>query len=105
MSSTKMIFTVSFLLFLSACSVFEPFVDRRRDAGQTDPQKIYTGRSKPNAPAICSNNLWTDQQKIQILADNECIKYNKGSHAIKTGQSHFTCKLLLPTHTYFKCER
>ncbi|MBR6327545.1 MAG: hypothetical protein IKR60_01550 [Alphaproteobacteria bacterium] len=105
MSSIKIVSLASFLLILGACSVFEPFVDRRRNAGQTDPAKIYVGRSTPQKPAICSNNLWTRAETIQALADKECQKHHTGTHAIKTDVSHLTCKLLLPTHTYFECQK
>ena len=105
MSRTKMLSLLSFVLLLSACSLFEPFVDRRRNAGETDVSKLYVGRSKKDAPAVCSNNLLTSEEKIQALADQECIKHHTGTHATKTGVSKFSCKLFLPTHTYFKCEK
>jgi len=105
MSSTKISILSLLIFFSAACSVFEPFVDRRRNAGETDLNKLYVGRSKKDAPAVCSNNLWTDEEKIQALADKECIKYGTGTHAVLTNTTHFTCRLLLPTHTYFKCEK
>ena len=105
MSSIKMVFTCSLLFCLTACSLFEPFVDRRRNAGQTDVNKLYVGRSTPDKPAVCANGLWTSDEEIKALADAECAKHNKGSHAVQTHTTRFTCKLLLPTHTYFQCEK
>ena len=105
MSSIKMKCLCAFVLLLTACSVFEPFIDRRRNAGETDISKLYVGKSKPEAPAVCSNNLWTSKEQIQALADAECIKHHTGTHAVEVDVSHFSCKILLPTHTYFKCEK
>jgi len=105
MSSIKMVFTLTVLFVLSACSVFQPFVDRRRNAGQTDVSKLYVGRSTPDEPAVCANGLWTTDEKIQQLADEECAKHHPNTHAVLTHKTHLTCKLLLPTHTYFKCEK
>lgn len=102
MSSIKII---TLVLFLSACSLFEPFVDRRRNAGEMDVSKLYVGRSTLTEPAVCSNGLWTKQADVQALADEVCIKNNTGTHAVLVRKTHFTCKLLLPTHTYFKCEK
>lgn len=105
MSNIKVTFVIFVLFLLTACSIFEPFVDRRRNAGQTDVSKLYVGLSKPDAPAICANGLWTSQERIQEMADAECEKHNPGTHAVQTRVTHFSCKLLLPTHTYFKCEK
>ena len=105
MSSFKVMFVWFILSTTTACSLLSPFVDRRRNAGESDLSKLYVGRSTPDGPAICSNGLWASKAKIQSLADEECAKYHPNTHAVQTDVSHFTCKLLLPTHTYFKCER
>ena len=105
MSSIKITSMLFVCALIGACSIFEPFIDRRRNAGETDITKLYVGRSTPEAPAVCANGLWTSDEKIQALADAECVKHQTGTHAVKTDVSHFTCKLLLPTHTYFKCEK
>lgn len=102
MSSIKIILL---LFFVSACSLVEPFVDRRRNAGEADLSKLYVGRSTLSEPAVCSNDLWTSQDQIQALADEVCLKNGTGTHAVQTHKTHFTCKFLLPTHTYFKCEK
>ncbi len=105
MSSIKIVSVGVFALLLTACSIWEPFVDRRRNAGATDIRRLYVGKSTPKNPAICSNPLWTSKQTVQALADAECVKYNTGTHAVQTDVNHFSCKLLLPTHTFFKCEK
>ncbi len=102
MSSIKNILTAAILLFLTACSLFEPFIDRRRNAG-ADLEHLYVGRSKPESPAICYNGLWTTEDELQALADAECQKHGTGVRAEKTGTTTLTCKLFLPTHAYYKC--
>ena len=103
MSSIKMITASLILVCMCGCSLFESFVDRRRNAGAQDINRLYVGKSKTNAPAICYNGLWTDDNTLQQMADAECQKYNPGTHAVKGEVSHFTCKLVLPNHAYFKC--
>ncbi len=103
MSSIKMITASLILLCLCGCSLFEPFVDRRRNAGARDINRLYVGKSKPEAPAICYNGLWTDEKTLQQMADAECQKHNPETHAVKDKVSQFTCKLVLPNHAYFKC--
>ncbi|HCU58473.1 MAG TPA: hypothetical protein DIC64_00650 [Alphaproteobacteria bacterium] len=105
MSNIKMMFAILIFGSICACSVFEPFIDRRRNAGETEVSKLYRGKSTPDNPAVCSNGLWTNDQKIQALADAECEKHHPGTHAVLTHKTLLTCKLLLPTHTYFKCEK
>ncbi len=103
MSSLKITALVLLLTTLSACSLFEPFEDRRRNAGELNPERLYTGRSKPDAPAICYNGLWTTDAELQQIADAQCQKYNPDSHAQRQGKTSFSCKLFLPSHAYFKC--
>ncbi len=105
MSSIKVTFLGIILTLTAACSVFEPFIDRRRNAGETDIKKLYVGRSTKDEPAVCANYLWTKPEGVQTLADSECEKFHPGTKAVQTKKTHFTCKLLLPTHTYFKCEK
>lgn len=103
LSSIKMLITIFILILTTSCSLLEPFVDRRRNAGVENIKDLYIGRSTPSNPAICYNGLITDEQSIQELANNECKKHNTGTHAIKTHTTNFTCKIFLPTHDYFKC--
>lgn len=103
MSSIKVITASLILALLTACSLFDPYIDRRRNAGVQDVRFLYQGRSKPDAPAVCYNGLWTTDVQLQELADAECRKHGAGTHAEKTGTSFMSCKLLLPSHAYFKC--
>ena len=105
MSSIKIASVSVFVLLLTACSIWEPFVDRRRNAGVTDIRNLYVGKSTPNNPAVCSNPIWTSQETVQALADTECEKHHPGTHAVQTDIKYFSCKLLLPTRTFFKCEK
>lgn len=102
LSSIKMLITI-FIFFLTSCSLLEPFVDRRRNAGVENIENLYVGRSTPSSPAICYNGLITKEQQIQELADAECKKHNTGTSAVKTHTTRFTCKMFLPSHDYFKC--
>ncbi len=104
MSSIKMILLIGILAMMTACSAFEPFVDRRRNAGATDIAHLYVGRSTPQKPVICSNPIWDSKQKVQELADQECQKHQTGVRAKQTDVDYFSCRLLLPTRTYFECE-
>ena len=88
---------------IASCSQFRPFVDRRREAGARDEAHLYVGKSKPNKPAICYNALYNEYSEVKALADDECVKHEKGKTAIPTHQTIFTCKLLTPNHIYFKC--
>ena len=104
MSRVKFIFLVLICVYTASCSLFQPFVDRRRNAGVWDKEKLYVGESKEDAPAICYNGLITDFSKLQEMADEECQKNGKGSKAVFEKESKFSCRLFLPTHVYFKCE-
>ena len=103
LSSIKMLITIFILILTTSCSLLEPFVDRRRNAGVENIKNLYVGRSTPSEPAICYNGLLADEAKIQQLADAECNKHNTGTHAVKIHTSRFTCKMFLPSHDYFKC--
>ena len=98
-----MLITIFILLFTTSCSQFEPFVDRKRNAGVENLQYLYRGKSQPSKPAICYNGLIHSEEQVQALADNECKKHNTGTKALKTNTTKFTCKMLLPSHDYFKC--
>lgn len=89
---------------LNACSQFGPFVDRRREAGRSDEGVFYVGKSTPKQPAVCYNKLYTSYEEVKALADNECKKYQTGTHATPVKETVFSCRLLVPNHYYFKCE-
>jgi len=105
LSRTKFVFLLLLCFCVCSCSIYKPFVDRRRNAGVFDKEKLYIGQSKDSAPAICYNGLWTDYSELQKMADEECQKNGTGTKAVFDYETRFTCRMLLPTHIYFKCER
>ena len=74
LSRPKRLNIILLLLALGGCSLFQPYIDRRREAGVSDPSKLYLGLSKPEAPAVCYNNWVSDYAEVKKLADNECVK-------------------------------
>lgn len=103
MSSRNLFFLVLLGLFINACSITAPFVDRRREAGASTPATLYVGASKPERPAVCYNALTTPYAEVLALANQECIKQKTGSYAVPEKQTSFTCRLFVPNHFYFKC--
>lgn len=103
LSRVKFVFIIALTASLCACSLLDPFVDRRRNAGERDMSKLYVGKSKPEAPAICYNSFTTSIKEVQKLADEECRKQETGVYAVPVKMSSFSCKLLVPNHVYFKC--
>ncbi len=105
MARVKLINIVLLATLLCSCaSQFGPFVDRRREAGGFSNGTLYVGKSTDNEPAICYNKLYTSFEEVQKLADEECVKNQTGNHAVPTKETWFTCRLLVPSHYYFKCE-
>ncbi len=102
MSRIKLSVCVLLSLSAAACSLTEPFVDRRREAG-ANPEKLYVGSSKPDSPVICYNGWVTDFEKIQEMANNECLKNETGNYAQPQEQEFFVCRLLTPAVWKFKC--
>ncbi len=103
MSSRNLFFLVLLSLFINACSITAPFVDRRREAGAQTQASLYVGASTPERPAICYNALTTPYKDVLALATQECIKQKTGSYAVPEKQTSFTCRLLIPNHFYFRC--
>lgn len=104
LSRLKVFYMVAIILSVSACSLFEPFVDRRRNAGEKDMTKLYVGKSTPTHPAICYNVLNTSFEEVQALADKECRKHKTGNKARFVDERYFDCRLLMPNRMYFECE-
>lgn len=102
MSSQKLMFAYLFVLFLSGCGSLQPFIDRQRNPGQ-DSARLYIGPSKPAAPVVCYNALLTDDETLQRMANEECVKHNTGKRAELVKKDHFDGRLLLPSHAYYKC--
>ncbi|MBE6447985.1 MAG: hypothetical protein E7018_01630 [Alphaproteobacteria bacterium] len=105
MSRLKLINLMLLASFLCACSQFRPFVDRRREAGAKTQASLYVGKSTPQNPAICYNALYTPYKDVKKLADEVCVKEKTGTHAVPVKQTIFTCRILVPNHLYFKCEK
>lgn len=89
--------SILFLLFLSACTQLNPFVDARREAGQV----LTVGQSTPDRIAICYNPLWADMDEVQKLADEACAQTQR--KAQPDGEKYFTCTLVSPVTTFYKC--
>lgn len=104
LSRFKVFFTIAIVLSISACSLFAPFVDRRRNAGERDMSKLYVGESTKTNPAICYNILNTSFEEVQEMADKECIKHKTGKKAKFVDERYFECRLFLPNRMYFQCE-
>lgn len=105
MSRLKIINILLLTAFVASCSQFRPFEDRRREAGAKTPEKLYVGKSTPENPAICYNSLYTPYADVKKLADDVCIREKTGTHAVPQKQTYFSCRILVPNHFYFKCEK
>ena len=86
------------VLLLSACGQVGPFVDTRREAGQVQT----VGQSKPGRPAICYNPIWSSEEKIKELADQECQKINR--KAVYEDTKWFSCCFINPSTAFYTCE-
>ena len=104
LSRKKIAQAVLLVLFLGACSLTHPFVDRRREAGRTGAS-LYVGTSKTDAPVVCYNGWVTDFEEVQKIADDECIKHNTGTAASLEAENRFSCRLFTPTYAKFQCVR
>lgn len=74
-----------------------PYVDSRREAGQT----TAVGTSTPDRVAICYSGRSTTPQALLQMAEAECAK--TGRRARFDGQDKFSCALRAPTRAYFRC--
>ena len=107
MSRLKISTIVLAALIINACSIFAPFEDRRRETGvkTSKPGPVYVGKSTPQNPAICYNSLFTPYKDVKKLANDVCKREETGTHAVPQKQTIFTCRVLIPNHFYFKCEK
>lgn len=103
LSRAKILNIVLLTAVISSCTILDPYVDRRRNPGTSDKTKLYVGTSKEDAPAICYNQLLTNNEELQKMADNECLKNHTGTHAEFIRKDGFSCKVLLPATAYYKC--
>ena len=95
----KVIINICLISFLSltACSEVRPFIDSRREAGQTAP----VGQSTATRLAICYNPIWDDLDNIQQIADETCQK--DGKKANPDGAKYFNCRLMTPNTAFYRC--
>ena len=103
LSSLKLVISTIFLMILCGCSMLNPYIDRRRNPGTQDISQLYSGPSKPDAPVVCYNGLWSSDEDLQELATAECIKHGTGDYAEFQEKTHLDGKLLLPSHAHYKC--
>ncbi len=100
MSTLKLSLLLFPLFYMTACSQFGPFEDRRREPGT---EYVYVGASKPGKPVICYNPLFTKQYKLKAMADELCAENKVGTHAEEADHDYFSCRLFVPSKTYYKC--
>ncbi len=86
---------VSVVLF--GCTVFDPFVDARREAGQA----ASVGSSSKDRPVICYG--FAEPEEIDALAQNECAKTNRV--AVFDYKEDFKCALFAPQKAVYRCEK
>lgn len=105
MSRLNLINLIALVSLLGACTQFDPFVDRRREAGGLADGALFVGVSTPDKPAVCYNKLYTSYDEVKALADAECQKNYTGNYAVPVKETIFTCRLFIPNHYYFKCAK
>lgn len=84
------------ILGLAACGG-APYVDSRREAGQTST----VGASTPDRVAICYSSQSTTPQEVLELAESECAK--TGRTAQFSSQDIAACSVSTPTRAFFSC--
>lgn len=104
MSRVKFSVLCVLLFAVSACSLTEPFVDRRREAGRPK-DNLYVGSSQPDAPVVCYNGWRTSFEEVQKMADAECVKHDTGIAAKLDEEEMLSCRILTPTKAKFQCVR
>ena len=103
LSSQKLVFVSIIALFVTGCSLFNPYIDRRRNPGVQDLKLLYSGPSTPENPVICYNPFYSSETELQALADAECQKHGTGKKAEFVKKTRFDGKLLLPYHAHYQC--
>lgn len=100
MSTLKLSISIFLFIFITGCTQFAAFEDRRREPGK---ERIWVGSSTPKKPAICYNPLFYSQEDIKEKADAICQSNKKGTHAEFVDVDYFTCRLLVPSKAYYRC--
>jgi hypothetical protein len=96
MTITRVSVCAALTLLFSACGG-APYVDSRREAGQTTP----VGMSTPDRVAICYSSRSTTQETLLQMANVECAKTNRAAQY--EGQDGFACVMFAPTRAFFRC--
>ena len=104
MSSWKIINLLVLFCLTSACSSFEPYIDRRREAGGLATGALYVGMATPEKPAVCYNKLYSSFEEIKAVADAFCVENKTGSYAEPVSENVFGCTLVTPAVYYFECK-
>ncbi|MHB1207440.1 MAG: hypothetical protein ACYCZX_17875 [Rhodospirillaceae bacterium] len=84
-----------FAPILSGCA--SPYVDSRREAGQTKP----VGASTPDMVAICFAPAKTPRTAVLAQAQPECAK--TGRVAVYDHEDPWSCTLRAPTRAFYRC--
>lgn len=84
------------VLLLNACTS-APYVDARREAGQTAP----VGTSTPDVVAICYSSRKATPEEVLKLAESECAK--TGRTARMESEVSWSCTLAAPTRAFYRC--
>lgn len=84
------------ILLLGACGS-APYVDSRREAGQTAP----VGLSTPNLVAICYSSSATAAADVMKLAESECAKTARVPEFDR--EDRWACTMLTPRRTFYRC--
>ena len=100
MSTLKLSILLFLCVIVSACAQLKPFEDRRREPGT---EYVYVGASTPQAPVICYNPLWHENEQVDSLADSICKQKNNAMHAELVNKEYFNCRLFIPARAYYKC--
>ena len=104
LSSCKMINLLVLICLIGACSSFEPYIDRRREAGGLADGTLYVGESKPERPAVCYNKLYSSFEEVKAVADASCVENKTGSHGEPINEDVIGCTLITPSIYYFECK-
>jgi hypothetical protein len=95
-AARQVVCTALVALFLAGCGT-APYIDARREAGQTAP----VGVSTPNMVAICYSKRGTTPEALQKLADSECAKTDRIARL--TYEERWTCTMLTPRRIFYGC--
>jgi len=82
---------------LAACTG-DPWVDRRREAGQ---ENTYVGKSTLDRVAICYAPGEVSAERLHEMAAEECAKTDRVPSFV--GIEKWQCRLLTPHRAYYDC--